>query len=677
MRFNIQYDSLVARKTTKMSLFLAMAWILATGMSFYKFGAQISMLIAVLVFIVCLIVLYAVARDAEQPFFSKRGIGVMLGLSFFLMLLVEGLFVFVAVRDHMISVPAVSKTRMCILFCSFVAISLVCWSTFREPRLFRAAIRRWVPGILIVGICCVSICGIYGLLNQFDASTSTSSTRLYSLLITIFVAMLGAGILGRRGLAKPHWVFLLFACSLGLFLSLNLPAVTAISPDDQIHFDRALTLSFLGDTYYSPGDSLMVAVPWVHLGIVDFDSLSNWISSCNALHAECRQDGSWIKGAMFTSPVSDSVLSNCSSIAYIPFAFGLFLARLFCLSLSAGVILGRTCNLLMYAAIFAIAIYLAPRYKAIFCLVGLLPTGLYLAANFSYDPWVTQWLALGFALVLKYGFGSGAEFNYSNLCAVLLVFIIGLCGKAVYFPVLFAMFALVYFLRSKQANCCLGYRDITPLVTFTIIVIVLSFVAPLLFPAAGASDGDVRGGNDVSSSGQIAYILANPFEYFVTLVRFCLAYLSPVASDAYTVNYTYMGYPVYYYKWLSAVPFVLLLAFSLYGQREARCIKTSVMLIKLALAVICLISIALVATALYVSFTPVGYGWINGCQPRYLMPLIVPMLICVCFGRADAGHWALALILFSGLSILADYSCIVNWDWSQAAIDSVAQILII
>lgn len=677
MRFSIKYDSLVARKTTKVSLFLAMAWIIATGISFCKFGAQISMLIAVLVFIACLIVLYAVAKDVEQPFFSKRGISIVLGLSFLLTLLVEGLFVFVAVRDHMISMPAVSKTRMLILFCGFVAILLVCWSTFRKWSLFRTAAKRCIPGVLIVLFCCLFICGSFGLLNHFDSSASTASTRLYSLLITLFVSVLGAGILGSKGLAKPQWVYLLFACSLGLFLSVNLPAVTAISPDDQIHYDRALTLSFLGDTYFSSGDSLMVAVPWVHLGVVDFDSLSSWISECNALGAECRQDGSWIQGAMFTSPVSDSVLSNCSSIAYIPSAFGLFLARLFCLSVSTGVILGRTCNLLMYVTIFTIAAYTAPRYKTIFCLVGLLPTGLYLAANFSYDPWVTQWLALGFALVLKYSFGSRVEFNYSNLCVVLLVFVIGLCGKAVYFPVLLIVFVLVYILRSKQLNSCLGYRAITPLVTIAVIVIVLSFVAPLLFPAAGASDGDMRGGTGVSSSGQIAYILANPFDYFVTLAKFCLAYLSPVASDAYTVNYTYMGYPVYYYKWLSAVPFVLLLVFSLYGQREASCQKTSVMVVQLALTVICLISVALVATALYLSFTPVGYGWINGCQPRYLMPLIVPMLICICLGREDAGHWVPALILFFGLSIIADYSCIVNWDWSQAAIDSVTQILII
>ena len=46
-------------------------------------------------------------------------------------------------------------------------------------------------------------------------------------------------------------------------------------------------------------------------------------------------------------------------------------------------------------------------------------------------------------------------------------------------------------------------------------------------------------------------------------------------------------------------------------------------IVKLSSILICSIIIVLMATALYVSFTPVGSGVINGCQPRYLIPLIL------------------------------------------------------
>ena len=43
-------------------------------------------------------------------------------------------------------------------------------------------------------------------------------------------------------------------------------------------------------------------------------------------------------------------------------------------------------------------------------------------------------------------------------------------------------------------------------------------------------------------------------------------------------------------------------------------------------------SVCLVATALYVSFTPVGLETINGCQWRYIIPILIPF--CCFVGSA-------------------------------------------
>ena len=37
------------------------------------------------------------------------------------------------------------------------------------------------------------------------------------------------------------------------------------------------------------------------------------------------------------------------------------------------------------------------------------------------------------------------------------------------------------------------------------------------------------------------------------------------------------------------------------------------------------VTLCLVATSLYITFTPVGYSTINGCQQRYRMPLLFPL----------------------------------------------------
>ena len=39
--------------------------------------------------------------------------------------------------------------------------------------------------------------------------------------------------------------------------------------------------------------------------------------------------------------------------------------------------------------------------------------------------------------------------------------------------------------------------------------------------------------------------------------------------------------------------------------------------------------ILLIWTALYLSFTPVGFNTINGVQPRYFIPFIFPLMICI------------------------------------------------
>lgn len=668
-------DGRLTGDARKVILVCAIAFGIVCSASLYLFGSKAAMLIAVVASIVCFAFLYGLARNSKNPFFSKKGFIALLIASAFLATCVEGLYLFVAMRDHMLSVPAVSKTRVVLLFGFTLMIGFLLWSRFSNRQIFARSLRRCLPGLAIaVSSFAVAFCS-YGLFNHFDASASTSYSRMCSLAFAIIYMMVAVVFLKHKGLAKPHWVYLLAGCSLGLFLCFNLPAVTAISPDDQIHFDRALALSYLGDTYYSLGDYQMVAVPWVSQSIVDFDSVPNWISKCNLLQAESRQYGTWLEGPMFVSPVSGSMLDTIATIAYIPSAFGLFLSRLLCLSLSSSIILGRVCNLVVYVGIIALAVYIAPRYKAVFCMIGLIPTSVFLASNFSYDSWITEWSILGFAMTLRFSLDQDSEFNLANLISVVLVFMVALCAKAIYLLVLFAVLLIPICREAGNSHKCCSFKTAAFLVSAASIIMLLSFIVPMLMPAAGSGSGDTRGGGAVNSSMQIAYILNNPFAYLQTLLTFSLTYLSPIASDGYTLNYTYMGNVVYSYKWLCGVPFIGLLLLSILGTRDQGLKRKSVVIAKIVLVAACLVSVALVVTALYISFTPVGLDRINGCQPRYLIPLLLPMLMCLSFGKRGSDHWAIAIGLFLCFSIIADYSCVVNWDWSSVPVFSLNELI--
>ena len=137
------------------------------------------------------------------------------------------------------------------------------------------------------------------------------------------------------------------------------------------------------------------------------------------------------------------------------------------------------------------------------------------------------------------------------------------------------------------------------------------------------SVGDLRGGAGVNSTQQVKYILLTPVGYAKTLLKFLKDYLSIPTTRQYISFFAYLGHGK------TAYIFLALLGISvLFDKGENNSFKGSVWIS--ILSVLMFVGMAgLIATALYISFTPVGYDGINGCQPRYLIPLLAPMALTV------------------------------------------------
>lgn len=45
---------------------------------------------------------------------------------------------------------------------------------------------------------------------------------------------------------------------------------------------------------------------------------------------------------------------------------------------------------------------------------------------------------------------------------------------------------------------------------------------------------------------------------------------------------------------------------------------------------LCAVVIGMIWLAMYLAFTPVGAGEINGVQARYYLPLLLPVFLCIC-----------------------------------------------
>ena len=86
-----------------------------------------------------------------------------------------------------------------------------------------------------------------------------------------------------------------------------------------------------------------------------------------------------------------SVSGSTPRYAYLFSTVGIMMARIFGMNGHLTLLMGRFFNLLGTAAIMSLALYLMPFGKKFFCIFGLFPEIIYLAASYSYD-------ALNFAL---------------------------------------------------------------------------------------------------------------------------------------------------------------------------------------------------------------------------------------------------------------------------------------
>lgn len=486
----------------------------------------------------------------------------------------------------------------------------------------------------------------------FPWRLSGSVNRAFFLAICILVVVITLVVLRQKGSSRPELIFLTAALVSGTFLCFALPPVTAISPDDQIHFDRSLGLSYLGRSEYSDSEIQLANVPWVIDSVVQFNDLDKVIDELDSSHSKAIETGSLHTLDGFFSPVAVSSLLNITYIGYIPSAIGLWLGRLLGLPLAGIVILGRWANLLSYCGVFYFAIKNIPSKKTLMTVIALLPTSLYLASNYSYDPWVISMLALSFSNLCRELSKSDKTITLDGIVTICFPMLLGLCPKAVYFPVIGLLFL---FPTSKFLSPSHRRVFFAGVVIFGVLV-VSTFILPLFFSSAAIA-GDARGGTDVNSGEQIAFIISHPIDFIKTLVAFLVDYISPINSDQYSISYFYMGTLSTEVRCFATIPFVLIIVTALCdGQGATRLNAGAIAWILFIVAC----TLGLVATSLYVSFTPVGLNWVNGCQARYILPILFLPLAIIGTCKSTIGETESATIQYAPIIAVGVLTVICN-----------------
>ena len=473
-------------------------------------------------------------------------------------------------------------------------------------------------------VCCCAVV-VVCLIVSFGVGSSIpfAYEALGLLVVIVLIAFCFAG---RLTLSLT---FFFASFLVGSLLVYGLPVTTGLSWDDQIHYQNALNASYLFESQLTDTDirfseeAVRRATDEDAPEIGRFDP-SDIEDHARALDASYNSDV--LAGRVQVDKTNESVFA-LYAVGYVPSAFGLWLGRLFHIGFSATARLAKMMNLLSYCAIVAAAIEVAAAKKSLFVLVGLLPTNLFLAANFSYDAWLNSLVMLGFAFYLRYAWGEQGDFTVRNIAAAFVFMFLGLAVKAVYFPLIG-----LFFVVPKSRFSCEAQRKQYCLAVFLLgLLTFASFALPYLFTVQ-TDAGDTRGGSDVNPLRQITFILEDPLRYGSILFNFFTTqFLSPLNSIQYGMNFAYIGKPwqLFAQAWHGTAA-SLLLSVLLVCNGVLSCDENSVKCVGIGRSVwaafVFLFVCTLVATALYVSFTPVGFDTVNGCQYRYLLPTLVPCL---------------------------------------------------
>ncbi len=401
----------------------------------------------------------------------------------------------------------------------------------------------------------------------------------------------------RRDIVKkPEKLTAAILLSAGLMLIISQP-FGHIAWDLDSHFKLAVENSYFKTYFYSEGERVD---GWAF-------TEENFDRNIDRANIERANEG-----------YSEFFLSDKAEITlpYIHTGVAMALVRMFGGSLHAQVSAACVANLLLYTLLCYFGIRKLKSGKMIASVIVLLPTAVYVASNITYDYWVTGFIFLGMAYFVSMLQGKDEPFSLADTVIMCGAMVLGSLPKQVYLTVL----VFTFFLRKKS------FTKKDYIKYYAVCVWALALAALSLLKRSGneaAVGGDIRGGSDVDVTGQIEFILADPIRYIGILFNFLKTYLSPLESGKYINYFAYLGYGKFF------AVFLVLMVFTAFTDKEKCDSFKGHWWLNGASLVYLIGTSALIATALYVAFTPVGLDTVNGCSSRYIIPLLFPTLALI------------------------------------------------
>lgn len=294
--------------------------------------------------------------------------------------------------------------------------------------------------------------------------------------------------------------FLLIGLSFGLLFILLTPVCLVTSSDDQVHFHRMFTLLDGKKSKWTYAER--------YFNKLEIDNFKKYQTDEDiGLYKKYLNNNHNKKSIIKVENIDSNI--DYQDIIYLPFSIGYKIARFLRFNFVNCIYFSKLCNLLVYLFLIYYAIKIIPVAKKLVFFIGLLPTNIYLASQFSYDATITAGVIISFAAFLNIRNNKKVDLKS------LLIFILGITWaslpKMVYCPMLLLMLFIPnkYFDNKKQAT-------IIKIGTFIMFATLMTTIVLPVLTTNVAGDSRIEG---TSVTGQLNYIMNYPFNYIKLLIK--------------------------------------------------------------------------------------------------------------------------------------------------------------
>ena len=455
-------------------------------------------------------------------------------------------------------------------------------------------------------------------ITSFDVINEFCFNIYRFIFLIIFYLLIDLIIILRKIIFKK--IELLFAISaflFGLCQIILIPCLTLYSWDDQVHLEKMYSLLDYGKVEtsisYDYSHDLRFKMGYIPSSYEEINMLNNY------LNENSNRPGEGI--------VNDNKYISYDNYSYIPSALIIKLCKMIHLPYTLIFYSGKIINLLFYISIMYYAIKKAKVGKNLLFVLSLLPSTIFLAAQYSRDAVITAGLYLGISTFLNC-YCTDEKMDLKNLLIFILSIVFASTSKAIYAPILLLILIMP---KSKFRN-----HKSTIITKISIVILLAILLSTFVLPTVStttlsSSVGDIRGG-DTSSGSQIKLIMSQPVSFAKVFVK----YLKDTAAPQILYNQTFG-------RWhnlavISSLRYYALLFMTLFCTISSKKSKKIIIdkKLKITLLVLSAFIICLICGSMYLSYTPVASTTVLGVQPRYYIPLLFGIFMC--FSQTKIKH---------------------------------------